>query len=147
MYCRICYQCLFTTAGPIAAGINHLIGNPYTLSLPFTYTAVWLTAVMAAIVTDTDIQAFQRDGAVLLKGVFTEKWIEKLLHGIHKTLEDPSEYSENLRTEEGPGYYFNDYCNWRRIPEFHDVVMCSPAAQIAASLMGSKVRGGGNSGY
>ena len=36
------------------------------------------------------------------------------------------------------GAYFNDYCNWEKIPQFRDFVFNSPAAEIAATLMRSK---------
>eukprot|EP00058_Branchiostoma_floridae_P027272 XP_002612763.1 hypothetical protein BRAFLDRAFT_97256 [Branchiostoma floridae] len=60
--------------------------------------------------------------------------------GIEKNKAHPSRYSESLVGEGGPGAYFNDYCNWRSIPEFQDFVYNSPAAQIAAQLMDSQVR-------
>jgi ectoine hydroxylase-related dioxygenase (phytanoyl-CoA dioxygenase family) len=37
-----------------------------------------------------------------------------------------------------PGRFFGDYCNWRRIPQYHDFLFNSPAAAIAASLMCSR---------
>eukprot|EP00058_Branchiostoma_floridae_P027282 XP_002612773.1 hypothetical protein BRAFLDRAFT_97246 [Branchiostoma floridae] len=58
--------------------------------------------------------------------------------GIEKNKAHPSRYSESLVGEGGPGAYFNDYCNWRSIPEFQDFVYNSPAAQIAAQLMDSQ---------
>lgn len=36
------------------------------------------------------------------------------------------------------GHYFNDYCNWRRIPEFQDFAFNSPAAEIAGRMMRSR---------
>ena len=53
-------------------------------------------------------------------------------------MREPGPYaSENLKPGEG-GRFFDDYCNWTRIPEFVDVVRNSPAAQAAAELMGSR---------
>ena len=57
--------------------------------------------------------------------------------GIAKNLENPSLYSESLKGEGGNGAYFNDYMNWREIDEFAALVWKSPAARIAARLMGS----------
>ncbi|KAJ9575249.1 hypothetical protein L9F63_025801, partial [Diploptera punctata] len=39
------------------------------------------------------------------------------------------------RTGENTGTYFNDYCNWKKIPEFQEFVEHSPAAEIAGNLM------------
>ena len=35
------------------------------------------------------------------------------------------------------GRFFDDYCNWQRIPEFAEVIHTSPAAEVAADLMRS----------
>ncbi|ELU17267.1 hypothetical protein CAPTEDRAFT_192845 [Capitella teleta] len=85
-----------------------------------------------------DVDFFQKNGAVLLKNIFNKSWLDKITRGINATLVNPSKYSEKLRTAEGTGYYFNDYCNWEKIEEFRDVVFNSPAAEVARSLMKSK---------
>ena len=89
--------------------------------------------------TNDQIAQFQQDGAICLRNAFSPDWILKVAAGIDKNLSSPSEYSENLRTSAGPGYYFNDYCNWKRIPEFEDFVLHSPAGAIAGQLMQSQV--------
>jgi ectoine hydroxylase-related dioxygenase (phytanoyl-CoA dioxygenase family) len=38
---------------------------------------------------------------------------------------------------EGQGKFFDDYCNWERIPEYRSFVYESPAAAIAAAVMQS----------
>ena len=86
-----------------------------------------------------EIETFQKDGVVCLRKVFSEYWMERIAQGIKETLANPSQYSENLRAEGGPGYYFNDYCNWQKIEAFREVVFKSPVAEIAAQLMQSEV--------
>ena len=50
---------------------------------------------------------------------------------------EPGPYAaENLKEGES-GRFFDDYCNWTRIPEFEDVIRNSPAAAVAADLMNS----------
>ena len=86
-------------------------------------------------ITDELIADYQRNGAVLLRGVLTD-WIETITAGITRNLNNPSEYaSENSVTE---GRFFDDYCNWPNIPEFEDVIRNSPAAEIAAKIMRSQ---------
>ena len=41
---------------------------------------------------------------------------------------------------DGEGVYFNDYFNWKNIPQFTKLVFDSPAAHIASQLMESKYR-------
>jgi ectoine hydroxylase-related dioxygenase (phytanoyl-CoA dioxygenase family) len=86
------------------------------------------------------VKRYQEDGAVCIRNVFEPKWVEKVAEGIKENLQHPSEYSEKLKTDGGPGYYFNDYCNWRNIEPFSDFVYHSPCAQLVASLMQSKAQ-------
>jgi ectoine hydroxylase-related dioxygenase (phytanoyl-CoA dioxygenase family) len=91
---------------------------------------------MATIVTDQMVEDFQRDGAVLVKGLWKD-WVDPLRAGIERNMTEPGPYgAENLKPGEG-GRFFDDYCNWTRIPEFETVIKDSDVAQVAAKLMGS----------
>lgn len=88
------------------------------------------------LITDTDVETYQRDGAVLIKGLFAD-YTDLICNGIDRNMREPGEYAaENIQSGES-GRFFDDYCNWERIPEFRTVIMESPAAEIAARLMGS----------
>jgi ectoine hydroxylase-related dioxygenase (phytanoyl-CoA dioxygenase family) len=79
---------------------------------------------------------YRRDGAVYLPGLFKD-WVDSISAGIERNMREPGPYaSENLRAGD-TGRFFDDYCNWERIPEFQGVVRRSPAAETAAELMGS----------
>ena len=87
-------------------------------------------------VSDSDIETFQRDGVVLIKGLFND-YIDLIRSGIDRNMREPGEYAaENLKSGES-GRFFDDYCNWTRIPEFATVIKESPAAAVAAQLTGS----------
>lgn len=88
-------------------------------------------------VTANDIEAFQRDGAICLRQAFDQRWLDLIARGIERNLAEPSAYAESLTSEGTSARFFSDYCNWRKIPEFRDFVYQSPAAEIAARLMGS----------
>lgn len=78
---------------------------------------------------------FQRDGAVKLNGIFAD-WVDVIRAGIDRNMAEPGPYaSENAVTQ---GRFFDDYCNWTRIPEFEDIIRNSDAARIAAEVMGSE---------
>ena len=47
-------------------------------------------------VTEEQIEEYQRDGAVVLRNVFTEEWIELIQQGIDINIQSPSQYSEWL---------------------------------------------------
>jgi ectoine hydroxylase-related dioxygenase (phytanoyl-CoA dioxygenase family) len=88
------------------------------------------------LINQDHIDSYQRDGVVMIKGLFREH-VDALRRGIEINMAEPGEYAaENLKAGEG-GRFFDDYCNWQRIPEFEDVILTSPAAEVAADLMQS----------
>jgi len=85
-------------------------------------------------VTQSDIDTFQRDGVVLIKGLLADH-VDALRSGIEENIQNPGPYAaENLHKHE-KGRFFDDYCNWQRIPDFQQVIQNSPAAEVAADLM------------
>ena len=89
------------------------------------------------LLTQDHIDAYDRDGVVLVKGLFKDQ-VEELRAGVARNMAEPGPYAaENLKEGEG-GRFFDDYCNWTRIPEFQAAIKASPAAAVAAELMGSK---------
>lgn len=73
--------------------------------------------------------------SVVLRGIFAD-WVDVMAQGVDQNMADPGEYaSEN---DVSVGRFFDDYCNWTRIPAFEDVVRNSPAAKVAATAMQSQ---------
>ena len=92
---------------------------------------------MHALLTQDLIDAYQRDGVVLIKGLFADH-VDTLIAGIERNMSEPGPYAaENLKEGEA-GRFFDDYCNWTRIPEFEEVIRQSDAAEVAADLMQSE---------
>lgn len=87
--------------------------------------------------SDTEIERFQTDGAVVLRGVFAD-WVEPLRAGVAANMAAPSAFERSVRPADGSAPFFQDYCNWQRIPEFGRFVAESPAAELAARLMRSR---------
>jgi ectoine hydroxylase-related dioxygenase (phytanoyl-CoA dioxygenase family) len=91
---------------------------------------------MAVTATEKQIADFARDGAVLVKGLFADH-VDALRAGVARNMAEPGPYAaENLLPGEG-GRFFDDYCNWTRIPEFEQVIRDSDAARVAGELMRS----------
>ena len=87
-------------------------------------------------VTQDQIAAYQRDGAVLIKGLRAD-WVDVLRAGVARNMAEPGPYAaENLKPGEA-GRFFDDYCNWQRIPEFEQVIRDSEVVEVAAALMES----------
>jgi ectoine hydroxylase-related dioxygenase (phytanoyl-CoA dioxygenase family) len=89
------------------------------------------------LLTQDDIDTYQRDGVVIVRGLFADH-VEALRAGITRNIDAPGPYASNNDKAGETGRFFDDYCNWERIPEFCDVIKASPAAEVAADLMGSK---------
>lgn len=88
------------------------------------------------LITSEHVSSYQRDGVVLIKGLFAGH-VETLRAGVERNMAEPGPYAaENLKPGEA-GRFFDDYCNWNRIPEFEKVIKESAAAEVAADLMGS----------
>ena len=83
------------------------------------------------------VDAFRNDGAAILRGVFSEFWIKELRAGIDVNMATPGPHTKNYTKDGEPGFFFGDYCNWNRIPHYKSFFFESPAAKIAAELMGS----------
>ena len=89
------------------------------------------------LITQDHIDTYQRDGVVMIRGLFTDH-VETLRAGIDRNMAEPGPYAaENLHKGEA-GRFFDDYCNWERIPEFGEVIKTSPVAEVAADLMQSQ---------
>lgn len=91
---------------------------------------------MKTSITDEMVSDYQRDGAVLIKGLWAN-WVDTLRAGVARNMADPGPgVMATLKPGEA-GSFFDDYCNWQRIPEFGAVIDGSDAAEVAARLMGS----------
>ncbi len=89
------------------------------------------------MLTRSMIDDFRRDGAVLIPGLFAEH-VEAIRAGIDRNMAEPGPYAAENTGGNDAGRFFDDYCNWQRIPEFEAAARASPAAAVAAALMGSE---------
>ncbi len=91
---------------------------------------------MHPLLTPEAISDFQTKGVTIIRGLFTDH-VDAIRDGITRNMDAPGPYAaENLKDGD-TGRFFDDYCNWQRIPEFEDVIRQSPAAEVAADLMAS----------
>ena len=87
-------------------------------------------------ISDSTVADFRNDGVVVLRGVFRD-WVEPLSRGVAEVMAHPSPLERSYQPKDGSAPFFQDLCNWQRIPEFRAFVHESPAAETAARLMGS----------
>lgn len=88
-------------------------------------------------IDDQLVEKFQRDGVVLLRGVFAE-WVKPLAESVEAALADPSPRERSYQSDDGSAPFFQDYCNFERFPGLRAFVHESPAGMVAAQLMRSR---------
>lgn len=94
--------------------------------------------MVARQIADEEVQRYQADGAVCLRQAFDPHWVSVVTAGVERNIAEPSAYAGTLKADENDqGGFFDDYCNWTRIPEYNQFVYESPAAEIVARLMKS----------
>ena len=84
---------------------------------------------MTVEITDQMVEAYQRDGVVLVKGLWAD-WVDMLRAGVARNMANPTHQMATLKPGE-PGYFFDDYCNWEKVPEFGAVIRQSQVAEVA----------------
>jgi ectoine hydroxylase-related dioxygenase (phytanoyl-CoA dioxygenase family) len=89
-------------------------------------------------VTEEIVEEFVRDGAVCIRQAFSADELALLARGIEQNLASPGERALVASRPDDPGRFFEDFCNWRRIPEYEQFIRKSTAAEIAAELMRSR---------
>ena len=86
------------------------------------------------MISESQIQEFSENGAILLKNAFDLDWLDILGEGIEKNRKDPGLYACQYTPQDNEGDFYDDYCNWDRFKEYKDFVFNSPAAEIAGRL-------------
>ncbi|MBU3703318.1 MAG: phytanoyl-CoA dioxygenase [Ilumatobacteraceae bacterium] len=90
---------------------------------------------MRLLVTDTDVEAYRRDGFVVLRNVVPRTVLDALAAGVSKNMASPSEWMNDYTPKGVGGRFFDDYVSWQRIPEFREAALHGSLPHIAGALM------------
>lgn len=85
-------------------------------------------------ISASNIEQFQRDGAICLRQVISQNWLLLLAKGTEKALACPGPFHHIQSKNDDPGGFFTEYYLTRRIREFHRFVQEGPIAAIAGNL-------------
>lgn len=91
-----------------------------------------------AAIRDEDVEAFSRDGAVCLRGMFDVEWLELLADAVERDKAEPGPMVRNNTPAGEPGEFFVDFQLWQRWDGTRRFVTESPAAEIAARMLGAR---------
>jgi len=92
---------------------------------------------MAVKLDDNVVAAYAEDGAVCLRNLLDQDWIERLRDGVEQAIAEPGPMARLNGPDGDKKRFFVDFCLWLRIPVFDDLVWRSPLAAAAAQLMAS----------
>jgi ectoine hydroxylase-related dioxygenase (phytanoyl-CoA dioxygenase family) len=86
-------------------------------------------------VADADVDRYEEDGVVCLKGMFDPGWIDLLELAVDEAMRHRGRFGESYTKPGNPGLFFGDLDMWQRLDRFKRFVFESPAAAIAARIM------------
>jgi ectoine hydroxylase-related dioxygenase (phytanoyl-CoA dioxygenase family) len=84
------------------------------------------------------IDAYARDGAVVLRGALSASELARLAQGIEHNLAHLSPLALVASEPDDPGHFVEDFCTWQENPAYADILQRSTLPHIAAQLMQSQ---------
>jgi ectoine hydroxylase-related dioxygenase (phytanoyl-CoA dioxygenase family) len=84
-----------------------------------------------------EARAYAEDGAVVVRGAFAG-WVDALRDGVAALMADPGPNERSYQPKDGSARFFQDLCNWQRIPQFRAFVEKGPGAAVARRLTGNE---------
>lgn len=87
-------------------------------------------------ITSEHMKHFSTNGAVLLKGAFSD-FVEEAQVAIEENIKNPSWRERTYKPDDGGQAFFQDYVVWNKFDGYRNLVKNSRMASIAAKLMNS----------
>ena len=86
-------------------------------------------------ITSNEVDAYHRDGVVLLKAMFDSQWIDLLNQGLITNGKNPTHRARTWdRDAEGRSMFWDSQA-WRGVEEYQQFIFNSPAAGLAGKLL------------
>src|SRR4051812_22077916 len=92
-----------------------------------------MEVVAPAPVDEKATAAFERDGAICLRGFFAPEWVDRLREGIERLRDRPGPLGEVYGG--GDGGFYGDRFIWTFDEAFRDFALHSPAGAIMGALL------------
>lgn len=88
--------------------------------------------------TTSTVSDFQRDGAVVLRGVLSVDQVALLTQGIEHNLQHLSALAQVASNGDDPGRFVEDFCTWQSNPAYEQIMRESALPAAAKALMQSE---------
>jgi ectoine hydroxylase-related dioxygenase (phytanoyl-CoA dioxygenase family) len=96
---------------------------------------MWWNGSVDQVIDEAIPTVFGADGAVCVRGLIDADLLERIAADVAATLADPSPLGIVASTDDDPGHFIEDFCNWPRRPSY--VEAARAVAPVMAALMGS----------
>ena len=88
-------------------------------------------------VSPAEVDAFQRDGAVVLRQLLPPHEVGLLRAGIDENLAHPSPRAKVASSANDPGWFIEDFCCWEENESYREFIFASALGEVGARLMRS----------
>jgi ectoine hydroxylase-related dioxygenase (phytanoyl-CoA dioxygenase family) len=95
-------------------------------------------AMTSAAVTAAQIEAYQADGALVLRQLLAPQEVELLRAGIEENLAHPSPRAKIASERNDPGSFIEDFCCWQQNAHYRQVIFQSALGRVGGALMRSR---------
>jgi ectoine hydroxylase-related dioxygenase (phytanoyl-CoA dioxygenase family) len=85
-------------------------------------------------IAEDQVVRFEEDGAVILRGVISPDWIERMQTAVDEILARPGAFASEMAPGES-GRFYGDFFLWRSHPAFRAFLFESPLAELAQRMM------------
>jgi len=89
-------------------------------------------------VSPTLVADYQREGAVVLRGLLNPKQVDQLRQGIEHNLAHLSPLAQVASQKDDPGHFVEDFCTWQDNPHYAAILRDSALPGVARALMQSQ---------
>jgi len=89
-------------------------------------------------VTQAEIDAYDRDGVVLLRGVIDQEWLDTVAAAIERDIAEPGPFCHSYIPANGEGRFHGNLRIWQNDLAFRAYCFSSPLPALAAALLGAK---------
>ena len=89
-------------------------------------------------ISEDQVQAFQADGAIVLRQLFSPQEVARLRAGIDANLAHLSPRAKLASTKDDPGAFVEDFCCWQHNQHYRGVIFGSALGAVGAALMRSR---------
>ena len=89
-------------------------------------------------VSESTVESFGKLGAVVLRNLLSSGEVAMLQEAIEWNMAHPGPLAGVASEDTDPGRFFEDFCNWARVPGYEQLAFESALPEVASRLMCSK---------